>query len=310
MIISPGFVGIDISKDHLDIFDGRHGAVRRLDNRADVLLVPIAEWAADGSHVLFEATGSYDVVLRRALAAAGVPFCRVNPAQARAFARATGTLAKTDAIDARLLATMAQCLKPKPQEPCIPQREKLAALKRRRDQLVAARTQETLRRQIAEQADILADLEDHIADLDRRIATFDSAIKTLLDDTPELEKAARLLRSVPGIGPIVAATLLAAMPELGQRSPKTIAALAGLAPFNRDSGKLRGQRSISGGRTQVRRALYLAAVAVIRSRHRFAALYKAMIAAAKAPKVALIAIARKILVVANAVLRDQVPFRP
>jgi transposase len=309
MMIHPGFVGIDISKDHLDIFDGSVGASERIPNDDDAITRRIEPWIGKDMLVLFEATGHYDASLRRILGAASIAFARVNPARARDFARATGVLAKTDAIDARMLAAMAQTLRPAEHSARDPDREALAGLHKRRDQLIAVRKQERTRLSGNSEPDIAADITAHIAWLDDRIDAIEDKIRHLIDATPGLAKTHLLLRSVPGIGPVAAATLLALMPELGTRSPKTIAALAGLAPFNVDSGQFRGQRVIKGGRRRVREALYMAALAAARGKGRFGRLYQTMTSAGKPPKLILIAIARKILVTANAILRDNVAFQ-
>jgi transposase len=309
MIIHPGFVGIDISKDFLDVFDSSVGAVRRIDNRQDAIDRLIAGWVGSEVFVLFEATGRYDKALRQALGAAGIAFARVNPARARDFARAAGFLAKTDAIDARMLAAMAQCLRPGADGTTDPAREQLADLHKRRDQLVACRKQERTR-MASTGADLLEELMQHIAWLDQAIQRIDRRIVALIAGQQALQNAQRLMRSVPGIGPVCSATLLALLPELGSRSPKAIAALAGLAPFNVDSGKFRGARKIHGGRRRVREALYMAAVSVTRTQSLFARTYRAMREAGKPAKVAIVAVARKLLVTLNAIIREQQPFHP
>lgn len=309
MTIQPGFVGCDISKDHLDIFDDAIGKPERVVNEAAALAPLIERWKDRNRLVLFEATGPYDACLRRELTAAAIPFARVNPARARAFARATGRLAKTDAIDAQMLAAMARALRPACEPAPSPERETLARLHKRRDQLVAMRKQERTRLAAIDDPLMAEDIKAHIAWLGSRIVEIERQTRDLIDDTEPLSEDQRLLRSVPGIGPVAAVTLIALMPELGSRSPKTIAALAGLAPFNIDSGRFRGKRVITGGRRRIREALYMAAITAIRSKHRFARIYKDMIKAGKPPKLALIAIARRILVTANAILRDRTPFR-
>jgi transposase len=304
MIITPGFIGIDVSKDHLDIFDG---SARRITNTS----AAVAEYLCGlepPELVLFEATGCYDRVLQQGLGAAGIGFARVNPMQARAFARATGRLAKTDAIDAQLLAAMAQALKPAARPPLEPERQELADLHRRRAQLVSFRQEERTRLQTASAA-VAASIGSHLDWLDPQIAELDDRIAALIAHSAALDGAAGLLRSIPGIGPVVATALLALMPELGQRSGKTVGALAGLAPMNRDSGNFRGQRSIGGGRVELRRALYMAAVAACRTSSVFAAFFKSLTARGKPKKLALIAVARKLLVTANAILRTGQPFQ-
>jgi transposase len=310
MIIHPSCVGCDISKDHLDIFDERIGKVERIANEASALAPLIERWKGQDLLVLFEATGSYDRCLRRALADAAIPFARVNPARARDFARATGRLAKTDAIDAQMLAAMARSLRPACTSTPSPEREALARLHKRRDQLVLMRKQERTRLVAIDDPIIIEDIEAHIAWLAKQIAEIERQISALIKASAQLTEDQTLLRSIPGIGPVAAATLSALMPELGWLSPKSVAAMAGLAPFNVDSGQFRGRRIIKGGRRRVREALYMAAVSAIRSAHRFAQIYKAMINAGKPAKVAIIAIARKILVTANAIIRDKKPFHP
>ncbi|EJL20243.1 transposase, partial [Caulobacter sp. AP07] len=308
MTIHPDVVGIDVSKHHLDVFDAARGRGERLTNTAEAIAALVQRLAGPDRLTVFEATGDYDLLLRRALEAAGSPYVRVNPTRARDFARAAGFLAKTDAVDARMLAALGTALRPAPATPSHPARQRLAQLHKRRDQLVAMRKQERTRRAEASDPDLIDDLDDHLAWLDRTVARFDKDIAAFVAEQPALDQASRLIRSIPGVGPVTAATLLALVPELGLRSPKALAALAGLAPFNHDSGKLRGTRAIRGGRKRVRDALYMAAVAACRSQSRFKTSYKALRDAGKPPKLAFIAIARKLLITANAVIRDQQPF--
>lgn len=306
MIIPPDVVGIDVSKHHLDIFHA--GAAMRIANTPEALADPVRAWAAAGAFVLFEATGVYDGVLRRTLAAAGLAHARVNPGRARDFARAAGFLAKTDPVDARMLAVMAAALKPAQTPPPEADRETLAALIRRRDQLVAMRAMERTRASEAGDAFTRADAEAHLDWLDQRISGLDRLIREAVRASASLSLQASLLRTAPGVGPVAAHVLMALLPELGQRSPKTIAALVGLAPLNADSGQKRGQRLIRGGRKRVRDALYMAALAAIRCNAAFADFYKRLRAAGKPAKVALIAVARKLLTKLNAMIRDKAKF--
>lgn len=306
MSIHQHVVGIDVAKHHLDIFDRTSQSATRIANTADAIATFLTA-RPGGRLVVFEATGTYDNALRQALDAAGLDYARVNPSQARDFARAAGILAKTDAVDARMLAMMGACLDLRPTTPPSAARRDLAQINQRRDQLVLMRQQEKTR--LAEcGGGMHDDLVDHITWLERRIAALEQRIRHFIKTTPELRHAARLLRSVPGIGPVAAATLLALMPELGQRRRRTIAALAGLAPLNADSGTKRGQRHIRAGRTRVRTALYMAALTAARSNRRFRTIYQRLRQAGKSPKVALIAVARRILVTANAILRTNTPF--
>lgn len=308
MTIHPDVVGIDVSKHHLDVFDAALGRGEHLANTAQAIAALAERWRGCGRTVVFEATGHYDRALRQGLEAAGVAYARVNPTRARDFARAAGFLAKTDAVDARMLAAMGAMLRPDATAPADPSRERLARLHKRRDQLVAMRQQERTRRAEADDLALSQDLDAHLAWLDDAVGRLDKDIAAFVAAQPALDQANRLVRSIPGVGAITAVTLLALVPELGARSPKALAALAGLAPFNHDSGKLRGTRAIRGGRKRVRDALYMAAVSASRSNSRFRENYKRLRDAGKPPKLAFIAIARKLLITANAVLRDQQPF--
>lgn len=307
MSITPVCVGIDVSKAYLDIFDPLAGDFR-IENTISAVSAFVSTQRVLGRFVVFEATGYYDRVLRLCLEAAGVAHARVNPEQARDFARALGRRAKTDAVDARMLADFGRALAPKPRPPSDLARENLAMRHKRRDQLVAMRQQEVVRRNEGEDAATADSLTRHLAWLDKEIEAVEDGIRAAIAADESLRKAERRLRSVPGIGPVAAVTLLALMPELGRRSPKAIAALAGLAPFNNDSGKRRGQRMIKGGRARVRKALYMAALAAANSKTRLGDFARKLRAAGKPPKLVLIALARKILVILNAICRENASF--
>lgn len=301
-------LAIDISKDHLDT-DARPAPWRcRLSNDAAGIARVVARARQMQAFVVFEATSVYDRPLMEALEAAGLPFHRANPRKAREFARAAGFLAKTDRVDAAMLAQYAQRLEPAPHVPLSRVRKTLRALTDRRAQLVDMRKQEQTRLQQTTDPDIAAEIASAIAALATRIASYDARIKALLDTDAELAQPARLIVTTPGVAFLTAATLLAHMPELGRASAKSIAALAGLAPLARDSGRWRGQRRIWGGRRPVRRLLFLAARHAARS-PRFAAFADKLRAAGKAPKAILIAVARKLLVALNAMLKTNTPFR-
>jgi transposase len=308
MTIHPCFIGCDIAKHHLDLCEESGGRHSRIDNTQEAIAAFLSRFEPGSVFVAFEATGPYDRLLRLALAHGGHRFARINPARARDFARATGRLAKTDKIDAAMLAAMARSLALRPEEPAEPDRIALALLHKRRDQLVATRAAEKVR--AGEEDDVIGSLARHLAWLDAEIATVERAIAAALRANRALAATARLLRSAPGVGPVAATTLIALMPELGRRSAKTIAALAGLAPFNDDSGKRKGRRAITGGRARIRRALYMAALAAARSCPRFKAFYQAVLARSAAAKVALIAVARKLLVTLNAMMKTSTPFKP
>jgi transposase len=309
MSIHPICVGIDVSKRWLDVFDESLGAVRRIDNAPAAIARLIETWRAKSVFVLFEATGVYDRALSDALAAAGQPFARVNPARARAFARAAGRIAKTDSIDAESLAAFARAMRPAPAQESPPARNNLQIWAKRRDQLVAQRAQEKNRRSETPDAALKRHIERHIDFLDAEIDALEKTIAALIAANPALAKDERLMRTLPGVGPVASAAVLARMPELGRLQPKEIAALAGLAPMNADSGQFRGRRAIAGGRKRVRDALYMAALNAVRRAGPFKAFYERLRAAGKPAKLALIAVARKILAALNAMIRDQKPFR-
>jgi transposase len=309
MTLAQSYVGIDIARAHLDIFDDACGRTARIVNEPAAIAAVLASLAGRAITVVFEATGPYDRALRQALASAGIPAMRVNPARARDFARAASYLAKTDAIDARMLAAMGRAIALPAAAPIDPAREELSFLSRQRDRLVEVRAEEKRRLLQSPSADVCASIERHMAWLTGEIGALEAAIAACIAAHPQLAAIRTLLTTAPGVGEVTATTLIAHMPELGQRSPKAIAALAGLAPFNNDSGERRGRRSIRGGRGHVRRVLYMAALSAIRRVPRFAAAYAAIAARAKSKKVAIIAIARKLLVALNAMLANKQPFR-
>ena len=307
-MITPSWIGIDICKAWLDIADPALGSTTRIANCEPSLAAFARTLTGRDVTVVFEATGAYDTGLRHALADVGIAGVRVNPQRARDFARATGRLAKTDAIDAAMLAEMGRALRLLPDKAPDQTREKLNLLNKRRDQLVAMRQQERVRRMDAGDATILESLDAHLGWLDQAIADTEAAIRDLVQASSELAEAETLLRSAPGIGQVAAAVLLGLLPELGHRSSKQIAMLAGLAPVNCDSGSQRGQRAIQGGRRRVRQALYMAAVVTLRTRSPLKAFYDRLREAGKPAKVALIALARKILVILNAMMRSKTPY--
>lgn len=309
MIISSRCVGIDVSKHHLDIFDEALGVSERIANAPQAITQLVARWRCDAL-VVFEATGIYDLELREALRQAGIRFARINPARARDFARASGQLAKTDPIDARMLAAFARAMRPATEQVISPARNTLARLAKRRDQLVHMRAQEKNRRSEAEDRAMVERIARLIEILDREIAEIEVDIGALINAEPELADDAQLMRSMPGVGPVACMQLIAQMPELGRIGPKQAAALAGLAPFNVDSGAYRGKRKIGGGRKRVRDALYMAALNAVRRADHFKTFYARLRNAGKPAKLALIAVARKLLTVLNAMMRDRKAYLP
>lgn len=308
-MIAQRFIGIDVCKSVLDIFDEATGSPQRIDNDAQAIAAYLAQLPPQGVRVIYEATGVYDRHLCLALAKAGIEGVRVNPARARDFARAAGVLAKTDAIDARLLAAMGRAIAMPPSEAPDPARAHLARLHRRRDQLITDRADEKKRRAIAVDAMERASIERHIAWLDGEIRAVTGAIDAAIEASDSLSALSRQLQTAPGVGKVTLVTLIANLPELGSRSARRIAALAGLAPFNDDSGLRRGKRHIKGGRRRVRQALYMAALAAIRKVPRFRARYEGVAQRSGSAKAGIIAVARVLLVALNAMVRTGQPFR-
>ncbi len=301
------FIGVDVSMDWLDIHQPCRGE-RRIANGGRALTAFARRASREGAWVIFEATGGYDRPLCEALERAGVRFSRVNPARARDFARAIGVAAKTDRVDARMLALMGERLRPAPTEPTPQARRALQAQAARRLQLVEMRKQEATRLKQTANAEACADIRSHIAFLDRRIARFDARIAELVTGDEAFAHTEQCLRTAPGIGPVVAAILIAELPELGHLDRRRIAALAGLAPVARDSGKRTRSRAIAGGRPVIRRMLYLAALQASLHHPRFKAFRARLQNNGKAPKQAIIAVARKLLTILNAMIRTQTDF--
>jgi transposase len=304
------FVGIDVSKDHLDLADRPAEKVARFryDEAGTAALVD--RLTADRpTLIVVEATGSLEARLVAALAAAKLPVAVVNPRQVRDFARALGVLAKTDAIDAKVLAHFAEAVRPRVHEVPEEQARDLAALLARRRQVVEIRVAERNRLGTAASAAVRADLEAHLAYLDDQVGRLDAQLEAAIQASPTWRAKDELLRSIPGIGPVASRTLVATLPELGTLGRGKIAALVGLAPMNRDSGTMRGRRSIVGGRSEVRSVLYLAAWSAVRYNPTLKAFYDRLRASGKAAKLALTAAARKLLTIAEAIIRSGRPWQ-
>jgi transposase len=300
------FVGLDVSKARLDGHVRPDGAAfSEANDEAGIAATVARLQALRPALVVLEATGGLEAPLAAALAAAGLPAAVVNPRQVRDFAKATGRLAKTDAIDAAVLAHFAEAIRPQARAVPDEQARHLEGLLTRRRQLVAMRTAE--RNRLAATAGPTAvrrDLEAHLKYLDRRLGEMDKQLEQAIQASDLWRARDDLLRGVPGIGPVVSRTLVAALPELGTLSGRRIAALAGLAPVARDSGTLKGRRRIAGGRGEVRSALYMAALSAVRFNPVLKAFYGRLKAAGKPPKVALTAAMRKLLTILNAMVRS------
>jgi transposase len=304
------YVGIDVSKHRLDValgsgelvqvsYDetGLHSLLARLSALAPALIV-------------LEATGGLQLRLAGELAAAALPVAVVNPRQVRDFARATGLLAKTDRLDAAILARFAEAVRPEPRPLGDAQSQELKALVARRRDLIAMRTAEKTRLGQAQAPRVRASIAQIIAALDAQIVSLDEDLDRTVRNSPLWRQAETLLRSVPGVGPTLARTLLAELPELGHLTRRQIAALVGVAPLARDSGLMRGRRTIWGGRPSVRHVLYMATLAAVRVAGQMRLTYQRLRAAGKAAKVALVACMRKLITLLNAILRDRTPYHP
>jgi transposase len=307
------YVGIDVSKARLDIAVRPSGeAWQSANDEAGIAalvdrlrtLQPLAPQL-----IVLEATGGLERLVVAALALAELPVVVVNPRQVRDFAKATGRLAKTDAVDAAVLAHFAQALQPTPRPLPDAATQALAALVERRHQLVNMLTAEKNRLKQALPA-VHAKVAAHIAWLEQALAEIDGELDQMLHASPLWCERDQLQRSVPGVGPAVSRTLLAHLPELGQGSAKRLATLVGLAPLNRDSGAWRGTRAIWGGRQQVRAALYMAALVGVRHNPVLQEFYERLVARGKPKKVALTACMHKLLAILHAVLRNHTPWSP
>jgi transposase len=297
------FVGIDVAKAALDVFIGSAGTAFTVAND-EVGIKDLVRQLVPADLVILEATGGLETPVASALAAAGIAVAIVNPRQVRDFARATGRLAKTDRLDAEVLARFGEAVRPEARPLADQQAKALEALVTRRRQLVEMLTAEKNRRARAPKV-LHRSIDEHIRWLEKRLSGFDDELGALIRQTPLWRERDELLRSVPGVGKVLACTLLAQLPELGMLNRKQIAALAGLAPFNRDSGSMRGSRCIWGGRAQVRRVLYMATVAGVRSNPAIRAFYLRLRANGKHAKPALTACMRKFLVILNAMLHHK-----
>jgi transposase len=308
--MEPLFVGIDVSKDRLDVALRPTGDVFAVDRNAAGLtalierLKPLAP-----ALVALEATGGFETVAAAALAAAGLPLVVVNPAQVRAFAKAIGRHAKTDAIDAAVIAHFADATRPAPRPLPDEATRLLADLVARRRQIIDMIGAERQREKRAPRR-LKKSIARLLKALERELASVDGDIDDAVRGSAVWREAEDLLASVPGVGPAIARTLIAELPELGRLDRKKIAALAGLAPFTRQSGQWRGRSFIGGGRTGVRAALFMGAMVARRHNPVLRAFFERLVAAGKPKMVALIAVARKLITILNAILRERKPWQP
>jgi len=305
------FIGIDVAKDRLDVHTRPGGevfAVARDSNGLAMLVERLQRLAP--ALVALEATGGYETVVASALGAAQLPLAVVNPRQIRDFARATGKLAKTDRIDAAAIAHFAEAVRPPARPLANAEARALGELVARRRQVIEMIIAERHRRRMASQRRVIRAIERHLALLQAELSELEGDIDDAIRKSPAWQADADLLASVPGVGKVTLRTLIAELPELGHLNRRKIAALVGVAPINRDSGTLRGRRTIAGGRPAVRTALYMAALVASRANPVIAAYYAKLRAAGKTGKQALVAGMRRLVVILNAILRDRKPWQP
>jgi transposase len=304
------FVGIDVGQAFLEVASYGDESEWRVGNDGDGIagLVPRLQ-ALSPSIIVVEATGGMELPLVASLAAAGVPVAVVNPTRVRQFARATGKLAKTDKLDARVLAHFAQAVRPLVRPLRSEEEEHLSALVTRRRQVIVMLTAEK-NRLVTTRAALRKRVERHIEWLEEELASLDHEISSFIASDPQCEAKDSLLRSVPGVGPVTAATILAELPELGSLNRQKIAALVGVAPVNRDSGKKHGKRRVFGGRASVRRTLYMAALSATKFNPIIKVFYQRLLSRGKEKKVALTACMRKLLVILNAMVARHTHWQP
>lgn len=302
----PQVIGVDISKDHLDAHLHPSGLACRVTNDTaghKQLLAWLRPWTTE--RIVFEATGPYHRRLERTLIKAGLPFAKVNPRQARRFAEATGRLAKTDRVDAAMLARLGALLKPEMRTSKSAALDELTELVAARRGLVRDRTACLNRGKTQRLALLRRQADQRVKQLDRQIAAVDQLCRERIAADAALAERLMILMSIPGIGEATAVAILADMPELGELEHRQAASLAGLAPIARESGTWRGKSFIRGGRAQLRQALYMPALVALRFNAPMKAKYQELITAGKPAKVAITAIMRKLIVLANALLRDR-----
>lgn len=304
------YVGVDVSKDRLDVAVAPSGETFSFPNDEEGIgdlvatLSPIAPQI-----IVLEATGGLEIATASMLSVSGLDVAIINPRQGRDFARAMGRLAKTDAIDAQILAEFALRIQPEPRPLADAQTQRLSALISRRRQVVGMIVAEKNRLRRAH-LEVRKRLMAHIDWLEHELEALDNELSNEIRTSPLWREQENLLRSVPGVGPVLSITLLAQLPELGTLNRKQIAALVGVAPLNHDSGRWRGHRSCWGGRANVRSALYMGALAALRHNPVIRAFYNRLLAKGKLKKVALVACMRKLLVILNAMMRDGQPWSP
>jgi transposase len=305
------FVGIDVSKDRLDVHvrPSREAFAVTRDGQGLEELVDRLR-ALEPQLIAIEATGGFETIAAAAIAGASLPLAIVNPAQVRHFAQAIGKRAKTDPLDAEVIAHFAEAVKPQVRPVADEQARLLAELVARRRQIIEMMVAERQREKRAAIVRVRKGILRHVRTLEKDLLDVDKDIGGLVRSSPVWREKEDLLVTVPGVGNTLARTFLAELPELGTLNRREIASLAGLAPFTRQSGRWKGKSMIGGGRASLRAALYMAALSAIRCNRSLKVFYQRLISAGKPKMVGLIAVARKILVILNAMLRDKTQWQP
>ncbi len=305
----PQWVGIDVSKGTLDVYLRPSGEQFQVPNQ-DLGIAELVKrlQAFEIEQVIVESTGGLELDVAQALQDANIGVSIINPRQGRDFAKASGKLAKTDSIDAAVLAHFGEAIQPPITVLASDQDRALQDAVARRRQLVEMLSAEKNRRSSL-RAKMRQHIERHIQWLDEEIRALDEEIEQLSQTQAEWQSQITLLKSVPGVGPVIATTLIAALPELGRVSDKRISALVGVAPFNRDSGKFRGNRTIWGGRANVRVVLYMGTLTGVRCNPILKAFYEHLLGQGKTKKVALVACMHKLIRILNAIIRDRQPWQ-
>jgi transposase len=307
---SETFIGIDISKEQLDVYVLPRAVHFSCNNDTSGIESLVSRLQGeDPAVIIMEASGGYEITVAAELGAAGLPLAIVNPRQVRDFARGIGKLAKTDAIDAFVLARFGETNRPEPQAIPTAEQKQIKELVTRRRQLVGLRASEKQRRHSARSTRVQQSIRTVMATIEKELEDIDRDIDDLIRNSPVWREREQLLRTFKGVGPVTARIVVAKLPELGKIDRQEISCLVGLAPLNKDSGKMRGKRMISGGRKEVRDALYMAAVSAIKHNKLIKPFYERLIKAGKAYKVVMVACMRKILVILNAMVRKNKPFQ-
>jgi len=304
------YVGVDVAKDTLDVADSGSRETRQFLNDPQGIAQAVQHIASlQPAGIILEATGNLEMPLAAALQAECLPVVIINPRQVRDFARATGALAKTDAIDARILALFGLRIKPEMRPLPDKQAREMRSLLTRRRQLMEMLVAERNRLSRADE-DVRPNIKDHIKWLKEALSDINNDLERRIQSSPSWHEKDNLLRSVPGIGKVVSTTLLIELPELGQLNRRKIAALVGVAPLNRDSGAMRGKRTVWGGRAALRAVLYMAALVATKCNPVIAAFYRRLLDVGKVKKVALVACMRKLLTMVNAMMRTRTFWNP